>query len=163
MKNSKEAQKVKEMIEDIKVCMFVSEDDHGHLRSRPMHYVDVDDDMNVWFFTNKYSGKVEEVRKEKQVNLAFADRDDSDYLSISGSVSTVYNRVKIDELWSPAMKIWFPEGKDSDNIALLCVKPTHAEYWDSSSSKLVQLFKMGKAYMTGKQYEGKDSGRVVLN
>jgi len=163
MKNSKEARKVREMIEDIRVCMLVSEDEHGHLRSRPMHYVEVDEDMNVWFFTNKYSGKVEEVQEEMQVNLAFSDKDENDYLSISGRASVVMDKAKIDKLWSPAMKIWFPEGKDSEKIALLCIKPVHAEYWDSSSSKLVQLFKMGKAYMTGEQYQGKDSGQVVLN
>jgi len=163
MSNIGGAKKVRDMVEDIRVCMLASEDEHGHLRSRPMHYVKIDEDMNIWFFTNKFSEKVEDVKDEKQVNLAFADRDSNDYLSISGSASVVTDQQAINDLWSPAMKIWFPEGNVSGKVALLCIKPVHAEYWDSSSSKLVQLFKMGKAYLTGKQYEGKDSGQVVLN
>ena len=163
MKNSNEAKKVRKMIEDIKVCMFVSDNEQGHLHSRPMHCVDVDEDMNIWFFTNKSSEKVEEVKEEKQVNLAFADRDSSDYLSVSGTASVVVDQKRVDELWSPAMKIWFPEGKDSGKVALLRINPAHAEYWDSSSSKLVQLFKMGKAYVTGEHYEGNETGEVELN
>ena len=54
------------------------------------------------------------------------------------------------ELWNPpAVQAWFPEGADSPQNVLLQVIPDHAEYWDSKSNKLVQLFTMAKALATG--------------
>jgi hypothetical protein len=53
------------------------------------------------------------------------------------------------ELWKPAVQAWFPEGAESPQNVLVKVVPDHAEYWDSKSNKLVQLFTMAKALATG--------------
>ncbi|MFK7936673.1 MAG: pyridoxamine 5'-phosphate oxidase family protein, partial [Saprospiraceae bacterium] len=49
-------------------------------------------------------------------------------------------------------KAWFPEGIDSPRLALVEVKAISAVYWDSSSSKIVQLFNMGRAILTGQRH-----------
>ena len=40
-------------------------------------------------------------------------------------------------------------GPTDPNLALLVVKLQHAEYWDVEESKMVQMFKMAKAAVTG--------------
>ena len=44
---------------------------------------------------------------------------------------------------------WFPKGVDDPDLALVQVRITHADYWDVKTNKLMQLFKMAKAAVTG--------------
>jgi general stress protein 26 len=68
----------------------------------------------------------------------------------------INDRDKIKELWSPILKAWFPKGIDDPDLALVECAVLEAEYWDASSSRMVQLFSMLKAAITGKEYdEGK--------
>ena len=45
---------------------------------------------------------------------------------------------------------WFPGGAADADLALVCVKIVHANYWDVKESKIVQLYQMAKAAVTGK-------------
>ena len=51
-------------------------------------------------------------------------------MSVSGKASIVADKAKIAELWSPAMNIFFPGGKDDPNLRLIRVRAESAEYWD---------------------------------
>jgi len=149
-------QKVRKIVDDVKVAMLVTETDDGQLRSRPMHTSDYDDNGNIWFFTNEYSGKVEELENDRAINLSYAHPGQADYLSISGRAYVIDKQEKMKELWNPMLKAWFPEGLESDRLALLKVVPQQAEYWESSSNKLMRLFKVGTAALTeGKASVGK--------
>ena len=57
-------------------------------------------------------------------------------MSVSGTAEIVADRAKIDELWSPAMKLFFPEGKDDPNLRLIHVHAESAEYWDGPGTLL---------------------------
>ena len=82
---------------------------------------DVDQNGDIWFFTQASSHKVTEIEKLPKVNVSFADPDNQRYVSVSGAAQLVRDRTRIDELWRPEFKIWFPEGKDDPEIALLRV------------------------------------------
>ena len=45
---------------------------------------------------------------------------------------------------------WFPGGPTDPDLALVQVQIVHANYWDVKESKLVQLYEMAKAVVTGK-------------
>ena len=60
------------------------------------------------------------------------------------------------------LKAWFPEGLDDPKIALLKVDILQGEYWDASSSKIVQFFKILKSIVKGKEYEGGENKKVSL-
>jgi Pyridoxamine 5'-phosphate oxidase like len=45
---------------------------------------------------------------------------------------------------------WFPGGPADADLALVQVRIVHANYWNVEQSKLVQLFHMAKAVVTGK-------------
>jgi general stress protein 26 len=109
------------------------------LRSRPMATQDVEFNGDLWFFTSNRSHKMEEIEKDNRVCVAYSDPGSNTYISVSGRGTMVTDRAKIDELWSPVHKAWFPDGKDDPTLCLLKVSVEQAEYWDSPSSTLVNI------------------------
>jgi hypothetical protein len=74
----------------------------------------------------------------------------------------VQDRAKIDELWKPFLKAWFPEGKDDPQIALIRVDVDHAEYWDAPSSTMVKVVGFLKAVTTGEIYAPGENKRIDM-
>ena len=143
--------KLKELVEEVKVCMFATIDESYQISSRPMQAIQVDEEGTIWFFTNEFSGKVDDISKENTVYLMFSHPGKNSYLHVKGTCEVLEDRQKIDELWSPVLKAWFPEGKDDPRLCLLKVDTAEASYWDSSSSKLVVFANMLKAIVSDKQ------------
>jgi len=141
--------KINEMINSIEFAMLTTVDEDGTLRSRPMATQRADFDGELWFFTAADAPKVDEVEREHQVNVSFTNPDDQQYVSMSGTAHLVRDRQKIEELWNPVLRTWFPDGLDDPKLALLHVKVSKAEYWDSSSSVVVHAFGLAKALVTG--------------
>jgi general stress protein 26 len=149
---SSDIQKLGKLIKGIKVAMLTTQDDDGTLRSRPMATQQAEFDGMLWFFTQASSHKVDEIDREHNVNLSYADAADNRFVSVSGRARLVREKGKIDELWSPILKAWFPKGKDDPDVALLRVDVEKAEYWDAPSSTLVKLVGFAKAVVTGQPY-----------
>jgi general stress protein 26 len=148
-----DVKKLAKLIKGIDVAMMTTEDDDGTLRSRPMQTQQTEFGGTLWFFTQASSHKVHEIDREHRVNLSYADSAGNRYVSVSGLATLVRDRAKIDEMWSPALKAWFPDGRDDPEVALLRVDVSRAEYWDAPSSKLVKLVGFTKALLTGKEYQ----------
>lgn len=158
---NKDLSKIKEMVEDIRIAMMTTVDEGGHLVSRPMAVMQMDADGTLWFFTHKSSPKVDQIENnEQQVNLSFSDTDDASYVSISGTAQEMDDRAKIDELWSPVAKPWFPNGKDDPQLTLLKVHTDMAEYWDSTSSRMIRFLEMARAAVTGDTYKEGENKKV---
>ena len=156
-------EKVQELIEDIKIGMMTTVDDDSNLVSRPMAIMQVDEEGSLWFFTKKGTPKTDQItNNQHRVNISFADVADASYVSVSGRGEEIYDRAKIDELWSPVAKPWFPDGKDDPALILLKVYPEMAEYWDSTSSRMVRLFEMARAIITGDTYKEGENQKVTL-
>lgn len=155
-------QKVGEMIKDIDFAMLTTKEPDGTLRSRPMSTQEVEFDGDLWFFTNIDAEKVEEIKQEQQVNVSYADKSNQRYVSVSGQARVLRDQQKIDELWSPVLKVWFPNGKDDPNVGLLKVSVTQAEYWDSSSNRMVRLAQFAKALVTGDHEEMGENRKLNL-
>lgn len=154
-------EKIRELVEGIDFCMLTSIDE-GNLRSRPMSTQAADFDGDVWFFTSDETHKIDEIEKDNRVNLAYSKPDDNVYVSISGRAEVVKDRAKIEELWSPILKAWFPEGLDDPHLCLLKVSAEQAEYWESPSGKVVQLLGFVKALATGESAEWGENKKVDL-
>jgi general stress protein 26 len=154
--------KVAELIKDIRFAMLTTVARDGQLRSRPMTMLDLEFDGDLWFFVGASSPQVAEMRADDQVNLSFANPSDNAFVSISGTAQVVRDRQKIEELWNPAFKAWFPDGKDDPDLAVLKVTTTQAEYWDSPNGKLVQAIGFAKALVTGERVDVGESEKVRL-
>jgi general stress protein 26 len=154
--------KVAELINDIRFAMLTTVGSDGTLRSRPMTMLDREFDGDLWFFVGASSPQVSEMRADDQVNLSFANPGDNAYVSVSGTAQVFRDRQKMEELWNPIYKAWFPDGLDDPDLALLKISTTQAEYWDSPNGKVVQLVGFAKALLTGQQAEVGESQKVDL-
>ena len=141
-----------DLIKDIKFAMFTTRHSNGHLHSRPMTTQNskLDEDSNLWFFMSRRGDPVGDLAAEPIVNVAYADPGKDSYVSVSGTASVVEDAAKKQQLWSKLAEAWFSGGVNDPDLALVRVKITHADYWDVKESKLVQLYKMAKAAVTGK-------------
>ncbi|MFD2244784.1 pyridoxamine 5'-phosphate oxidase family protein [Pontibacter ruber] len=161
--NTKEnLQKLIDKIKDIDIAMMTTLEDDGCLRSRPMRTSQVKDDGVLWFFTGYESGKSHEIANDSHVNLSYAKPGDNLYVSVSGRASLTKDQAKIDELWNPALKAWFPGGKEDPNVGLIKVIIEKAEYWDSPNSAVVHLIGMAKAAVTGESYKPGENKKINL-
>ncbi len=142
-----------ELIKEIRFAMFTTRHHNGHLHSRPMTTQNsgIDEEMSLWFFMSRASDPVDELTHDPIVNLVYADPDEDTYVSISATARVVENSQKKSELWSKFAEAWFPAGMNDADLALVQVTITHANYWDVTESKIVQLFHMAKAIVTGKR------------
>jgi general stress protein 26 len=151
MKNEKNIAILKEMVEKVGICMFTTLSSTDEFSSRPMGTAKVEEDGSIWFFTNEYSPKSKEISKENEVNLAYSNPSSNTYISVSGKAELVDDQARKESYFSPPIKAWFPDGPQDPALILIKVTPESAEYWDSSSSKMVVAFKMLKAIVTGEK------------
>ena len=152
-------EQLKGLLEGIDFTMLTTVAE-GKLHSRPMSTQELDENGDLWFFTNDDSRKIDEVNGDNRVNAAYSDPDNNTYVSVFGTATVVKDRAKMEELWNPIHKAWFPEGLDDPHICLLKVSVEEAEYWDAPSSKFVQIAGFVKALVTGTEADYGDHGTI---
>ena len=138
------------MIKKHRFAMMTTQHDGNVLRSRPMTTIERRDDHSLWFFAKSDSVVAAALAAHPQACLSYANPADHDFVSVSGPAALVSDVARKKELWGPMVQAWLPEGPESSGVVLLEVKPEHAEYWDTKSSKLVQLFSLVTSLVTGK-------------
>lgn len=149
--NRDQIEHINDLVNDIGTAMLVTAAADGTLRSRPMATQQMDEQGNLWFFTDSTSGKVDEIRDDQHVNVAFASPEENKYLSISGRASVVRDREKIDALWNSSVEPWFQGGKSDPSVTLIRVHVEAAEYWDAPGGAVVQLYAYAKTALTGQR------------
>ena len=155
--------KLREIVKAVDICMLTTVDERGDLHSRPMsNNRDIEFDGDLWFFTYGSSHKVDEVGRVPQVNASFADVDNQLYASVSGDAEVVRDRAKIEGLWKPELRAWFPEGVDTRDIALLKVTVGRAEYWDSSQSWVAHAVGLVSSLVTGEPAQAGENEKIEL-
>ena len=139
------------LIKDIRFGMFTHRNAGGMLHAHPLTTQNkaVDDGAQLYFFVPRDGELAQRIGQDPAVNISYADPGADSYVSVSGEARIEENQAKKDELFSPMAKAWFPQGAGDPNLALLAVQVRHAEYWDVEESKMVQLYKMAKAAVTG--------------
>ena len=157
-----ELKKINEIISDIKFAMLTTAEPDGTLHSRPMTTQQVEFDGDLWFFTGADSPKVWEAEQHRQVNVSFADPGKNKYVSASGTAALVRDRAKIEELWKPLYKTFFPKGLEDPELALLKISVSHAEYWDSASTALGRAINFAKAYIKKDPSELGEHAKVTV-
>ena len=148
--HSESIKKLRELVEEINICLFCTNlkiDDGA--TCRPMGAQKVCDQGNIWFFSEVNSDKNREIKQDKHVQLFFSHPGKSSYLVVNGEAEIIIDRKKTEELWTPTVKIWFPDGKVDPNISIIKVNPTTAYFWDTDGNKMINFFKMIASVVTG--------------
>ncbi|MEU4691147.1 pyridoxamine 5'-phosphate oxidase family protein [Actinoplanes sp. NPDC023714] len=155
--------KVREIVKEARICMVTTMTEDGRHVSRPMALQDVEFDGDLWFFTYSDSDLVEQIGRHPQVNVAFSDTKQNNWVSIAGAATRVEDRAKAEELWNPALKAWFPDGLETPNLTLVKVTGETAEYWAAAhSSKVITMLGYAKAAVTGKTPDAGENETVRL-
>lgn len=156
--STEKIEQFKKLVKDTKFCMITTTSaENGILRSRPMTLQEVDESSEMWFFADVNCDMVLDIGNNPQVNIAFANPGDSSYVSVVAQATRVESREKIKDLFTPAVKAWFPDGPEDKNLALVKCRVESVDYWDSPSSKAVQLVAFAKSVLTGER-PGKEVG-----
>ena len=149
---SESRERLWDMIRGIRFAMLTTRHGNGHLHARPVttQNTKVDEDTSLWFFMSRGGDPVADLIAEPIVNVSYSDPGKDSYVSVSGTATVVEDDAKKQQLWNKMAEAWFPRGVNDPDLALVRVKITHANYWDVKESKIVQLYQMAKAAVTGK-------------
>ena len=156
-------EKLKDLVKKVPVCMLTTVDNHGEVTSRPMTTIDVDRDGNFWFFTNEFGEKILDESYDNNVYLIYSHPGINTYVNIKGSTNVIVDKVKIQELWKPILKAWFPQGIDDPKLCLIKVITEEAKFWNSTSNKMAILFNIAKAIAKKEKYEEGEAGTLKLS
>ena len=127
-------QHVVDLVRRARTAMLTTTTADGSHVSRPMGMQEAAFDGDLWFFAYEDSAKVAQILATPQVNVAFVDERHHTWTSVAGRAEVLQDRAKAEELWTPVLKAWFPDGLETPGLTLLRVEAGTAEYWDAPSS-----------------------------
>lgn len=160
---NQDVEKLIEMVKGVRVCMLLTiEQNAKNLSGRPMSISKINEDGTIWFFTKASSYKADKIEESKKVSIAITNESSNNYLMIHGAATLINDKTKMKELWSSILKAWFPLGLNDPDMILIKVTPNEVNYWDTNSNKMVVLFNMIKAIVTGKEYAEGEHGKINL-
>jgi len=140
--------RVRELIEAIQIAFLTTVDLQGSFHTRPVQTLAFEPDDTLWFFTDRDSGKVEELNRDIRVALAYADRSASAYLAVCGTATLLRDPCKARQLWRVEQRAFYPHGPEDQRLILLRVRIERAEYW-MTPSRVAYLVAAAKAAVTG--------------
>jgi general stress protein 26 len=129
--SSPQAQRLRELIQDVKFAMLTTRAVDGTLTSRPMTTLQTEFDGTLWFMLGADSLKAMDIEERPKVNLGYAQPQQGTYVSVSGTAEVVRDSAKARDLWNPLFETWFPGGPEDPNLALLKVDIASADYWET--------------------------------
>lgn len=160
LENEFAVDKIKHLAENIKTCMFCTYND-VKLQSRPMSVQKIDDYGQLWFLSDRNSSQNADITMNPTVEIFFSEPHDK-FLTLHGSAVILYDRDKIEELYSPIVKVWMPGGIDDPNLSVIKVIPEDGYYWNNKNGKMVAIAKMTAALVTGKTMDDGIEGSLKL-
>jgi general stress protein 26 len=157
-------EKLRDLVKDIKVAMMTTRRADGHLVSRPMATQEDAPGADFWFVALRDSEKVQELRGDPHLNLAFYKDRTHEYVSVSGTAVLTDDRELIHRLWQPDWKLWMGDeggdeggahdgSKDDPRLFLIGVHAESAHFLNVDKPQVLVLFEMLKGAVTGKAPE----------
>ena len=110
---------VKKIIKDATIGLLTTLAEDG-LVSRPLAVQETEFDGDLWFITLRDTTKMEEIKADSRVNVAFND-DDKNYVSIAGEAEIVVDDAKKKELWNKTYEKIFDTEYDDPELVLIKV------------------------------------------
>ena len=100
----------------------------------------VEDDMSIWVTTRSTSRKINQLRENPKICLAFVEPPEGDKsVTVIGEAQIIPDLEKRRRTWKLApfdLYEHFPDGPDSDDFCLLKIIPKQIEWRDSGTDKL---------------------------
>lgn len=157
----KALEKMRELVDDIKFGMMLTNLQKQPISAVPMTSKKVDEAGNIWFLSGLNSEHNANIVINPQIQLLYSKPSDMEFISIYGQATIVTERDILEDLYSKTDDSWFT-GVDDPNLTAIKVAPKEAYYWDTKENKYISLFKMGLSAITGKKSDVGEKGRLDL-
>jgi general stress protein 26 len=148
--NDSKRLKLDHLIANFDTAMLVTFSLDGAPRARPMAIAGSGEQGELYFTTRSEDEKLQEILQSP--NVAVTMQAPGQYISLSGEARIETDLLLAESLWSPAMRVWFPEGFRSDSFTVIHFDPRYAEYWDRTGIRKIEyLWEAGKAIASGRK------------
>lgn len=144
------------LIDGIETCMFTTRRTDGSLVSRAMQTQRRTSGIDLWFMSNWFADKLDEISVDPNVNLSFYRDRTREWVSVSGTAIISRDRNLIHGLYQPDWKAWLGDeggerdgGPDDPRIALILVNAESVTYSKQNRPTPVVLFNIMKSMITG--------------
>ncbi len=154
---------LRRLLKGMPVGMLTTQTSGGVTHSRPMMVHDIDEGGWLWFLTDRHSRKAWELVHNPQATIAFQSKNCDRFVSVQGTAVVIRDDVKLQRLWKPSFRAWFPQGAQDPEIVLVAVRVARAEYWLMPRWRISRLFGATTAMVTGKQTETSRHGILDLH
>ena len=153
--------KLGQLIDGIEVAMLTTHAADGSMVCRPLQTLKLDTNGDLVFFTAADSGKLAELAKNPDVNLAYAHPGKQHYVSVRGRARTDRDRATIDDLWSMPQKIFFPGGKDDPSLVVLRIRVRDAAYWEAADNFVARALDFARGVLGGDPSDLGEHGKLA--
>lgn len=143
------------LIAPMPLAMLSCRDAGGALVSWPAAPLELDSAGALWFFVDLNLTQAEHL---DVVNLSFSDPARGVHVSISGRGDLHVDRARIERLWTPFARHWFPQGPDAPGLVLLKVVPSQAEVWDAAQGRMVRALGAAGVAAVGRRFAVEKQG-----
>jgi general stress protein 26 len=144
------------LIDGIKTAMFTTRRQDGHLVSRAMQTQKRTAGTDLWFVTNWFESKLDEIALDPHVNVSYYKDRTREWVSVSGTAIITRDKDLIHGLYEPDWKAWFGDeggdkdgGPDDPRLTLLLVEAHTVTYSKKDRPTPMVLFEIAKAMVTG--------------
>lgn len=156
-------EKIKELVNKNETCFFctspIGNESNG---TRPMSIQKADENGVLWILSAKDSHTNKDIVNNPLVKLYFQGSAHSDFLYLVGKATISEDKIKIKELWKPALKTWFTEGENDPRISIIKVVVDEGYYWDTKHGNFVAGIKILIGAMVGETFDDSIEGKLSV-
>ncbi len=145
---------LRSIIDDIEIAMLTTRDGNGEMQSRPLQTQKMGNDNVLWFITRDTTSAARHATSTSQVCLCYTSAERQSFAAVYGRMECLRDRAMLEQLWTPAHKIFFPEGREDPGLVLLKVVPERADIWEGPSGWVSRSLAFAAAFLT------KDPGKL---
>lgn len=102
----------------------------------------------IWFLTHRNTDLVRAVGQGGRAHFCVIGEDHDYHACLSGALTQVMDRDRLEEFWSPGIAAWF-SGKDDPELSMLRMQLSDASIWASTSGALTVGWEYAKANVVG--------------
>jgi general stress protein 26 len=154
---------LRRLLKDMPIGMLTTTTAAGVTHSRPMMVHEIDEGGWLWFLTDRNSRKTWELIHNPQATIAFQSSNGDRYVAVQGTAVVVQDDVKVEKMWRPYFRAWFPEGVRDPEIVLVALRVARAEYWLVPRGLLGRWVDSAKALATGRLARSGSHGVLELH
>ena len=154
-------EKLKSLVDDIKVGMMVTGFEKKPLDAIPMRTKKTDEAGNIWFLSLRSSEHNKNIKRTSAIQLLYSSPSDMEFLSVYGTGEIVTEKETLKDLYDRSSETWF-DGIDDPELTAIKFTPSEAYYWDTKENKYISFLKMGAAAITGNKKDIGEKGKLEL-